>query len=621
MQNRREKIAIFGKHIGKAVIVLAAGTLLLTLLLTLSYLVPVNMDNKELSYAVIEQEEWYPRTSLGAPGQYFESYYPDVLDNFTDKIMLSTALDLSLDTPLVRAMETYSDFVGSYNHYWHGYVAILRPLLFLMDFSDLRNLNAACQLTIVVLLLLIVGRKKGLPHALALLTSYLLLNPRTTAQGLQYTWVFYVAFGGTLALLWKRDFFIRKNRYLYFFIVLGMLTCYLDLLTFPLLAWGFPLVWWILMDERERKALEWLGDVVVSGIAWIFGYAGLWVAKWGIATLVLKRNVFETAFTEIVFCSGTVGTRTDNWAARWNAIYVNWRHYFYKIYAFILALWLFWWLVCSLRKKWTISTKRYAFFLIGISSIVWYIVLSNHTLIHHFFTHRIYGVSIAAFLAIVLESVGNFREAERLTWRERMKKVGLLGASAVLACGFMLLAKEEMIVNNGSGNFRRMPMKEELEMEFVPPTNTIAGIFFGLECESLQGSYEMELWEGDKLKYRNTFPLEDRELSNYQGLTTWWMLKHDRTYRLRMKAVGTDAPVTAWITETGEMILPELKEVTLDGVETGGQMLMGFRYMDRHHVPWERQLFLVLTWTGIFMTVGYLLLGTGKRQRAERIKK
>lgn len=616
MQNKRGKLVLFGITIGKAVMLLAAGAVLGTLLLALSYLLPVNQDNRELSDAVIEQEGWYPRTSVGAPGQFFESFYPDVLDNFTDKIMLSTAMDTSAGNPLVRAMETYSEYVGSYNHYWHGYVAILRPLFLFMDFSDLRNLNAACQLLLVALLVLLVGRKKGFRYGLSLLTSYLLLSPRTTALGLQYTWVFYVAFGGTFALLSKREFFVHKNRYLYFFIVLGMLTCYLDLLTFPLLAWGFPLVWWIVTDGRERKSFQWIKDVVLSGIAWIFGYGGLWVAKWGIATMVLGRNIFETAFKEIVFCSGTTGTRVDNSAARWHAIYTNWRHYSYKIYAFILALWLIWWLSCSLRKKWEQSSKSPAFFLIGFSSIVWYVVLSNHTLIHHFFTHRIYGVSIAAFLAIVLESTGDFREAERLSPRERVRKFGLLGVSTVLAGCCMLGAKEEMMITNGTADFQRMQMERGLETEFIPPTNTIAGISFGLECESLQGRYEIKLWEGDKLKYENTFFLENRELSNYQSLTTWWMLKRGRTYRLTIEVIGTDAPVTAWMTQKGDMILPELGEVSVDGVKTGGQFLMGFRYMDRHYVPFERQVFLVLTWIGIFMAAGYTLWGIKRTAKA-----
>lgn len=615
LQDNRNTVMLWGKNIGRAFLVLAAGIAAGTLLLTLAYMLPVNPENRDKSYGIIEEEGWYPRTSIVSSGQHFQSYYPDVLDNFTDMIMLSTALDESEGNALVRAMETYSEFVGSYNHYWHGYVAVLRPLFFFLDFSELRTLNGACQLLLVALLIWLVGREKGIRHMLALLTSYILLNPRTTALGLQYTWVFYAAYGGTFILLFKRKYFAEKDRYVYFFIVLGMLTCYLDLLTFPLLAWGFPLVWWILMQEEDKNAFEWVKGVVLSGVAWIFGYAGIWAAKWGIATLVLRRNIFETAVKEIFFCSGTTETRTGNLAAGLNTIYVNWRHYSYNVYAVILVCWLLWWIFCSLRKKWCKSSKAYALFLIGISSGVWYIVLSNHTIIHHFFTHRIYGVSIAAFLALVLESTEHFRESGKLGGRERAGVFTLLGVSAAAACICVLFAKEDISVTNGTGSFRQVQMEEKLETEFVPSFNTVADIHFGLECESTKGQYEIKLWEGDRLKYQNTLRLADSRGGHYHELITWWLLKHGETYLVTVEASETEAPVFVWLTE-GDMILSELGEAFVDGAETGGQMLMGARYLDRHTVPRERQIFLALTWIGIFLAAGYTILG-GVRKEAQ----
>lgn len=609
VQDKRNMALLWGKNIGKAVMVLAAGIIAGTLLLTLAYMLPVNSENRDTSYKIIELEGWYPRTSIVSQGQHFQSFYPDVLDNFTDKIMLSTAMDSSEGNALVRAMESYSEYIGSYNHYWHGYVTILRPLFLLFDFSELRTLNGVCQLLLVMLLIRLIGREKGIRHGLALLTSYILLNPRTTALGLQYTWVFYAAYGGTYVLLSKRRFFAEKNRYLYFFIVLGMLTCYLDMLTFPLLAWGFPIAWWIVMQKEERKTFEWVKCVVLSGIAWIFGYAGIWVAKWGIATLVLKRNVFETAVKEIFFCSGTTETRAGNLTEGLNAIYVNWRHYAYKVYAIILVCWLVWWIACSLTKKWSRSNKTCALFLIGLSSAVWYVVLSNHTMIHHFFTHRIYGVSIAACLLLMLESTEHFKESGKLSGRERAEVFALLGVSAAAACVCALFAKEGISVTNGTGSFRQVQMEEKLAAEFVPSFNTVADIHLGLECESTQGQYEIELWEGDRLKYRNILRLADSRGGHYHELITWWVLKHGETYLMTVEAAGTGAPVSVWLTEEGDMILPELGEVSVDGAETGGQLLMGLGYLDRHAVPVERQIFLVLTWIGIFMAAGYTIYG------------
>lgn len=600
---------MWGKNIGKGILILAAGIVLGTILLTLSYMLPVNPENRQSSYEIFEDEGWYPRTSVisGGSGNYFLSFYPDVLDNSSDKIMLTIAMDTSSGSPLVRAMESYSEYVDSYSYYWHGYVAILRPLFLLFDFSELRTLNGACQILIVMLLALFIRREKGIGHAFALLTSYILLNPRTVAMGMQYTWIFYIAWGGALFLLTKRNYFEEKDRYLYFFIVLGMLTSYLDLLTYPLYTWGFPLIWWIAVRKKEQKELQWIKEVVLSGIAWIVGYAGMWTAKWGIATAVLKKNIFAAAIDEIFLRSGMA--EAENLAARWNAIYANWRHYAYKIYAILLIGWLVWWIGCSLRKKWRKSSKRYALFLIGSSSIVWYFVLSNHTALHHFFTFRIYGVSVLAFLVLILESVDHFRENKKLSGAERLAVVGLIGGSAILGCLFTLLAKEEVSITNGTESFYKMRMDRSFEMEFVPSFNTVGSVALGLECDSRKGKYEVKLWEGDQVKYVDTFFLENSDGGNYQGLTTWWVLKHGETYRVTVEAVGTDAPVYVWLTEGGVMPLSELGAVSVDGVLTEGQLLMGICYLDRHFVPRARQIFVLFTWIGIFMGAGHLFWG------------
>lgn len=600
---------MWGKNIGKGILILAAGIVLGTILLTLSYMLPVNPENRQSSYEIFEDEGWYPRTSVisGGSGNYFLSFYPDVLDNSSDKIMLTTAMDTSSGSPLVRAMESYSEYVDSYSYYWHGYVAILRPLFLLFDFSELRTLNGACQILIVMLLALFIRREKGIGHAFALLTSYILLNPRTVAMGMQYTWIFYIAWGGALFLLTKRNYFEEKDRYLYFFIVLGMLTSYLDLLTYPLYTWGFPLIWWIAVRKKEQKELQWIKEVVLSGIAWIVGYAGMWTAKWGIATAVLKKNIFAAAIDEIFLRSGMA--EAENLAARWNAIYANWRHYAYKIYAILLIGWLVWWIGCSLRKKWRKSSKRYALFLIGSSSIVWYFVLSNHTALHHFFTFRIYGVSVLAFLVLILESVDHFRDNKKLSGAERLAVVGLIGGSAILGCLFTLLAKEEVSITNGTESFYKMRMDRSFEMEFVPSFNTVGSVALGLECDSRKGKYEVKLWEGDQVKYVDTFFLENSDGGNYQGLTTWWVLKHGETYRVTVEVVGTDAPVYVWLTEGGAMPLSELGAVSVDGVLTEGQLLMGICYLDRHFVPRARQIFVLFTWIGIFMGAGHLFWG------------
>lgn len=335
-----------GKLIVKSILLIVAGSIAGTLLLVLAYMLPVNIENRDSSYETLEQEGWYPRSLVSSRSldTYFHSFYPDVLDDSTDSIMLYMAMDDSEGNPLYRAMDSYGTYSGSYARYWHGYVAVLRPLLLLFDFAELRMVNGICQILLVLVLALMIGKKSGIRYVLMLVTSYALLAPSALAMGLQFTWIFYIAFIGTLVLVKKSEFFEEKQRYLFFFMILGMFTCYFDLLTYPLVTWGIPLIWWVTLDEVKRKETAWLKRVVTTGFAWIAGYAFMWITKWAYATLIVGWNVLEDGFSEAFVRSGTSEGKAYSLGTRLEAIYTNWKHYEYKVYAILFALWLIWWI-------------------------------------------------------------------------------------------------------------------------------------------------------------------------------------------------------------------------------------------------------------------------------------
>lgn len=601
---------IAGKLIRKSALILFLGIAAGTILLTLAYMLPVNLDNREISYQILDSEGWYPRSSVTATAwhEHFHSFYPDVLDDSTDKIMLHTAMDDSQGNPLKRAMNTYSDYWGAYNYYWHGYVSILRPLFLVFDFSELRILNGACQLALLIMLVYFIGRRKGLGHVFVMLTSYMLLSPVTVSMGLQFSWVFYIAMGGTLVMLIKRDFWGQEFRYVYFFLGAGMLTSYFDLLTYPLFTWGIPLTWMLVTDEAVRKAAEWVKCVVISGIGWIAGYAVMWVAKWAIATLVLGTNIFETAINEVFLRSGMLEEGAGGLGVRCKAIYANWKHYGYKVFALILAAWLVWWFIMGIKRGWRRDEKRWAYFLIGVSSIVWYFVLSNHTAGHHFFTYRIFGVSITAFLAMALSSVAHGGGERRRSGR--LPGYCLLwGAAAMLSLPLMRAAKEEIFVMNGTEAFQRIPVEESLEVEFVPTYDMVCRFGLGIDRGDAQGGQcEIRLLDGDEVVYVGDLMIKDGENEYYQETEVAWKLKGGRTYRLVVEPETDYAPIYVWVTEEEVVPLTEYGTLAVDGQEAKGQLLTGMYYYDNAGVSREMKLFLMMTWTGILAAAAYAFL-------------
>lgn len=596
------------KIIRRSILVLAAGIAAGTALLTLAYMLPVNSEKQEASYALLDSGGWYPRASVTetALAEHFHSFYPDVLDGSTDKIMLHTSMDDSEGNPLERAMNSYSDYTGAYNYYWHGYVSVLRPLFLFLDFSEVRILNGVCQLLLFAALAYLTGRGKGLKYVFMLLTSYLLLCPMAVSMGLQFSWVFYIAYGGTLVMLIKRDFWGQHFRYVYFFIAVGMLTSYFDLLTYPLFTWGMPAVWMLVTDQTVKKEIEWIKCVVLSGAAWIIGYAVMWVAKWGIATLVLGENIFEAALYEVFFRSGISEGEVEEIADRWRAVYVNWKHYGYKVFALILGAWLIWWFFCSMKRGWNRTGKRYAYFLIGVSSIVWYFVLSNHTSGHHFFTYRIFGVSILAFMAIVLDSTSC---CLKMPWDKRnmLRQCLVWGAAAVLSLPMMLITREEVAAFNGTEAFRRIETEKELTVEFTPTYGRITE--YGLGMESADGREVrcvVEVLDGGTAVCHEEYLLGDD--GNYHVQEVLWELQEGKTYQLNVKVEENSAPLYAWVTEEGSGRLAEYGSLSVDGQEAEGQLLTGIHYYDNAGVSREMKILLMMSWTGIFAAAGYVFV-------------
>ena len=134
----------------------------------------------------------------------------------------------------------------------------MRGLLQIFDYYEIRILNGIFQGLLISVTAALIWKQKGVKYALALATSYWLLMPSALSQCLQYTWVYYVAFGALLVYLVKRKYWEKDNRYIFFFVVVGAVTNYLDLLTYPLLTWGLLAVWWLLMQDKEETAISYL---------------------------------------------------------------------------------------------------------------------------------------------------------------------------------------------------------------------------------------------------------------------------------------------------------------------------------------------------------------------------
>lgn len=602
---------IIGKSIMKCIVLMIAGSIVGTLLLALVFLIPVNEEKAQESFDIIVDEASYPAIPIvgDLTGMNQQSFYPGVLDNSSDKIMLFTALDTfqSDKSVFYRSMSMYNGYMGlEYSYYWHGYVSILRPILCVISYHDLRFINGLLQMMLIFVLVKKVWQKKGMVYGLIMFTSYVLLMPMALMFSLQYTWIFYIAMLSVLFLVSKGGWAAENGRYIVIFCGIGMLTSYFDLLTYPIFTWGIPVLWWLMMRETTGKGTKQIVEVIASGISWIFGYGIFWGMKWCLGSMILKRDVIQMALDEVFLRSGM--EEALSLADRFSAIYINWKHYAYSIYALILLAWLLWGLIKGLRKGWTVHYHVFAYCLVGVSGLVWYFTLANHTQVHHFFTYRIFGVSILAFLAIWAEAFADVDSGCKRVQKRLWVKLLALALIGIGAVGGMLLARESIWVTNGYADHHRVRLTEQevLTMEFRPTFPRVKAFGICVEHYNESGEVEVSLLDGENMVYQEHFPLEGWGDEAYYYKPVEWKFQKGKEYTMQVRLLDNDQAVDVLITDDGVLPMAEYGAPRIQGDAVGGQLVSSITYWYR---PTSRtyKIYLALTWMGILTCLSLAL--------------
>lgn len=584
----------------KVLAMIVAGVLLGAILITLVYCIPVNQTNAQKSIDSLEGEGWYPSATQlkSSLDTYFHSYLPGVLDGATDGLMLEKATRQIEGNPLWEAMN-----MEGYTYYWHGYVVILRVLLLFMDYEQFRFLNCILQLMMMFFVAHFIWEKKGQRYALALLTSYFLMMPMAMFLSLQFSWIFYIAMALSLLICYRHTWFTEK-RIPYIFVIVGMLTSFFDLLIYPLYTWAFPLLLLILLSEDGQKALNYVKTVVVSGLGWILGYAGMWFGKWALAGWIVHRNVIQEAWKEVLFRSGS--EESLNLIARLEALYDNWKHYEYPLYTALLAIWLTWFIYKSLNGKTQIvrQEKNGAYLLITLSSFVWYFVLANHTLGHHFFTYRIWGVAITGILFLFCGSIAICKD--NCSGRDRIYTFCKWGILCILAVMLTLTAREDVSVLNGNVEYQEieLPKGEQIEEEFLPSFPRVKNFAMGIRTESVKGQCIIEIRDDEKTLYELNWKLAELADTEYVQVPVDWNFKRDSNYRIVIHLEENEGPVYLRFTKDNVNPMLELGVAKIGGDIISGQLTSGIVYSYRPLSKYTL-LFLTISWLGLLTALSF----------------
>lgn len=417
----KETVKLFLKEILIVAIAVAAGIAALAA----AYFVPQSkMKENAWESAILMHRE-------GLGSFMWPTVKMTQLDGYTDGLMLNTAYtetddgrrDILLDTRVqvgginpmesfyeVIAMENKDYSVHTYGRYWHGYQILWRPLLCFFNYGEIRQINMAVQLALVFgfLYLLFSAGEKAL--VIPFFGMYLFLTPLSLFSSMQFSPCFYLMILASMILVGFRDRLQDTGRNCLFLLV-GILTAFFDLLTYPFVTLGIPLITYLATDRECRE--DWkksIKDIMFHTVSWGIGYVGMWGGKWVAASVLTDENVIMDALNQVKYRSG---------------------HYEHGR-SFLTTLWLNF-DACNMKSIWTVLIVLAVLLLAGVIlnfrqngvrllpvtamilvvslyPFLWYYLTMHHSSDNSYFTWREYSICVYGGLTALGVNMGLSRK-------------------------------------------------------------------------------------------------------------------------------------------------------------------------------------------------------------------
>ncbi|MCR4762129.1 MAG: hypothetical protein K5696_01225 [Lachnospiraceae bacterium] len=317
--------------------------------------------------------------------------YPDV--NETSQKLLAALR--GEDTPQLHTKARY----------WHGYLTVVKPLLLITSYQNIRILNLIIEAVLAWMLSLLLFRKIGWGASASWLITWLFINPVSASFCMEYAIMYYISTIATILLL---SGFVSNKNLPYYFLLIGIVTAFFDFLTYPLLGLILPLTVWLLLEIHHSQA--WPKNCLIYSFFWLLGYAGMWAEKWILSTILTDQNVIADAISTIRFRSSR--TAYDQRISYWEVIEKNLNVLGNIPLVLFSAFVIVGFVIIFIRyyKKQIRKNELLTFLLLTVSPFIWYFVLQNHSAIHYWFTYRTLSAFIIPFFNCVLLPLNEHRK-------------------------------------------------------------------------------------------------------------------------------------------------------------------------------------------------------------------
>ena len=333
------------------------------------------------------------------------------------KYYMKTHMDTTFDfINLVEHDEKPND---NYLRYWNGCLAILRPLLTVFNIAEIYFINKIV-LAILTMILLVLLFRRSKKLSIAYFLSLILTTSWYASYCIEYSVLFYVMFITSIIALIidnpKKDIKKVNEKLFILFFVTGIVTTFVDFLTTELLTIFIPLIF-ILVIRKEENRLGSLKETIIfvikTGLLWFAGYGLMWLAKWILASVVLRINAFDYVKKNLSLrFSGLQGAPNQKvlhlGALERNIFSLSFMYYIreninnWRVWYFISIITI----TILIFTNWKeLKNKKYLIILWIFALVPYarYLILANHSYRHAMFTFRDQIITLVVFIYTVFD--------------------------------------------------------------------------------------------------------------------------------------------------------------------------------------------------------------------------
>lgn len=352
-----------------------------------------------------------------------------VVDNYADAILLNVLWNIKSEEPVKSALDTkyydggeYGENWGfycaingtnpntDYSRYWHGSVIWLRPLLLIANVAQIKLIGFGVAVFLLFFNLVLLFRQKQYFASVALTLSLFAAGFLKIRLSLEYQPAFLVCLCMCIFFLLLEK---KKDSYLlYLSVVSGVWIAFVDFLTTELLTILIPLILVFIVRAENGRLGTLKNNIRLSfqcGLAWGLSYAMTFVTKWTAVSLATGENRFLTSVASAEVRMYGVDAEEGLPLIKQipYAVFANLstlfggrvRVDFPRIFLGMAVVFCLWGAVFYLFRGEKNREMFHLMLLLGAVPYVRYMVLSNHSYLHEFFTYRAQAATILAMFA------------------------------------------------------------------------------------------------------------------------------------------------------------------------------------------------------------------------------